>query len=97
MSKLITTALYKQKHGQALSRKERKAIKQHEAAPNKREGFCSYKGKRSRVILDFGIDIHNDVLIPTRTMPYEEYRLLTDEEKQELKKPTGRSWLYDLI
>lgn len=97
MAKLIDRALYKRERGQPLSRKERKAIEQHEAAPNKRKpGFCSYKANRSHVILDFGIDWQNDLLIPTRTMPYNEYNALTDEQKEELKKPADRrSWLYD--
>lgn len=97
MSSTIQKALYKQKHGASLTRREAKALKQHAAAPDKRTGFCSYKANRSRVILDFGIDIQADLLIPTKTMPYNDYIKLSPEQQAQLKSSDRRSWLDDAL
>jgi len=70
MAKQIDKALYKQKHGQPLTRKELKAIAQHNDAPRKRIGLSSYKGNRSVMITDFAVDHVNDVLVVTKTSSY---------------------------
>ena len=69
MAKQIDKALYKQKNGQPLTRKEQKAIAQHKSAPRKRVGFSSYKANRSVRITAFAVDHVNDVLVATETQP----------------------------
>ena len=52
MSRIVSTLKYREhciRQGRdgikPLTRKQRKALRQHEAAPNKREGVCSFKAK----------------------------------------------------
>ena len=59
----INRALYKRQHGDELSRRERKALAQHDADDGKRDGLCSYKANRSRIATDFHIDYDADILV----------------------------------
>ncbi len=70
---LIHRALYKRKHGDSVTRREQKALNQHDADENKRDGFCSYKANRSRIATDFHIDWEADLLV-FHWQDYNEYR-----------------------